>query len=514
MNSRHGWMLPKTIGKGVFFSFILILAVPGAHGEVLFSDSFDSCDGSGWDFGSHSGTYASSGCLDGGCCGEQTLAAGTCQKAVFWSEDINYSGEELYVKAWWKFPTDFRFGGPDACGSDDFKAIIIRTSTNENRCFLNFRTQTPTSAELAFICENTDQGWSTGSGQVITPDGLWHSVEVHVTRQTAGGHVQVWFDDSKFIDTAKHICWPGACPAVQTVKFGAYQNWESPGDQTFFLDSASISTTDIEDVADGCVNQPDSVLFCDDFEDGTLGFWADDLNAQGGSLHVSSNDPLAGTFFARMSHAAGTASTAWMAHFFADHPLLSGTGSKETDLYAQLQVRFSSVAALASDTTKLTITAAFDSWTAGYPGPNSWSPFYTTLFASTDGTLNMETHSKTSGASVWRQYPQNLGSPVTVQDNQWHSIQYHLKLNTPGASDGVLEYWVDGEQKAAYSDVNFRDSNTQFGWNHLMLSPHQDPVTLSHSQDWDLVVTSTEFITDPGSLPPVTGLHRTDKIAP
>lgn len=46
-----------------------------------------------------------------------------------------------------------------------------------------------------------------------------------------------------------------------------------------------------------------------------------------------------------------------------------------------------------------------------------------------------------------------------LENNRWHSIQQHVKLNTPGQRDGMLRGWVDGELAFERSDLRFRETD-------------------------------------------------------
>jgi hypothetical protein len=45
---------------------------------------------------------------------------------------------------------------------------------------------------------------------------------------------------------------------------------------------------------------------------------------------------------------------------------------------------------------------------------------------------------------------------VLLNDDRWYCIETHLKMNTPGVADGVIELWVDGAKTMAYSGRKFR----------------------------------------------------------
>lgn len=51
----------------------------------------------------------------------------------------------------------------------------------------------------------------------------------------------------------------------------------------------------------------------------------------------------------------------------------------------------------------------------------------------------------------------NLGPTGLLQQDRWYSIEQHLKLNTPGRSDGVLRAWIDGQLVFERRGLRFRD---------------------------------------------------------
>jgi hypothetical protein len=42
---------------------------------------------------------------------------------------------------------------------------------------------------------------------------------------------------------------------------------------------------------------------------------------------------------------------------------------------------------------------------------------------------------------------------VQLQDNTWYCVEYHVKLNTPGREDGIIEVFVNGVLSMGYYDV-------------------------------------------------------------
>jgi hypothetical protein len=47
-------------------------------------------------------------------------------------------------------------------------------------------------------------------------------------------------------------------------------------------------------------------------------------------------------------------------------------------------------------------------------------------------------------------YGRGYGS---VTSGKWYTIQQHIQINTPGISDGLIEYWIDGEKKFSQSGL-------------------------------------------------------------
>lgn len=246
-------------------------------------------------------------------------------------------------------------------------------------------------------------------------------------------------------------------------------------------------------------SQPSSAwTFCDGFESGSLSAWND--VSLGSVLSVQASPVAAGSRALTATIAAGSiAGDGWAGRYFADHPLGSTpSASNMEEVYFAGRVLFSPD----FNTTygKLFTMASFESWSASYPQPMNWSPYYV-LLQYHDLQAEGVMHSKTSGVSKWRSMPQNLGTPITFAKGRWYELQYRLKLNSPGKSDGIFEMWIDGVKKASYLDVNYRDSYAAHGWNHVMLTAYQNGAspTSVETLHWDELVLSPVAIGATGS---------------
>jgi len=68
---------------------------------------------------------------------------------------------------------------------------------------------------------------------------------------------------------------------------------------------------------------------------------------------------------------------------------------------------------------------------------------------------------------------QNQGNAVTFVNGRWYYFEVHMLLNTPGQSNGTLEWWIDdcgtnglgctgpGTLRLRYTNVNYRTSSSQ-----------------------------------------------------
>lgn len=66
-------------------------------------------------------------------------------------------------------------------------------------------------------------------------------------------------------------------------------------------------------------------------------------------------------------------------------------------------------------------------------------------------------------------FRQNVGSQQVMTRGQWRKWEVLLIANTPGQSNGVIRYWIDGQRVGEYTDVRFRD--TLDSWQYVFLQP-------------------------------------------
>lgn len=79
--------------------------------------------------------------------------------------------------------------------------------------------------------------------------------------------------------------------------------------------------------------------------------------------------------------------------------------------------------------------------------------------------------------------------------NRWLCIEAHVKLNEPGESDGVFEYWIDGGLEARKEDIDWVGDWQEFGINAIYFENYSNIASpVSRTRDWDNLAVATKRI--------------------
>ncbi len=81
-------------------------------------------------------------------------------------------------------------------------------------------------------------------------------------------------------------------------------------------------------------------------------------------------------------------------------------------------------------------------------------------------------------------------------DGSWHKVVYHIKMNTVGANDGILQMWIDGVQKTNATKLRWQASGTPVGFNLVVFGGNgNNTFSSSPADQWyaidDVVVSTT-----------------------
>jgi hypothetical protein len=101
-------------------------------------------------------------------------------------------------------------------------------------------------------------------------------------------------------------------------------------------------------------------------------------------------------------------------------------------------------------------------------------------------------------------------------NNQWFCLEAHVKLNDPGQSNGVQEYWIDGTLDARSNGLNFVGSYTDYGINAIFFENYWNAgAPKAEERYFDNIVVSTQPIGCIDNSVPSSPLNlKIEKITP
>jgi len=77
----------------------------------------------------------------------------------------------------------------------------------------------------------------------------------------------------------------------------------------------------------------------------------------------------------------------------------------------------------------------------------------------------------------------------------WNCIEAHVKLNDPGLSNGIEEFWIDNHLEASSTNLNYVGSYSAYGINAILLENYiNSGAPQAQSRYWDNFVVSTQRI--------------------
>jgi hypothetical protein len=98
---------------------------------------------------------------------------------------------------------------------------------------------------------------------------------------------------------------------------------------------------------------------------------------------------------------------------------------------------------------------------------------------------------------------QNRGSSLEIRFGQWDRLKVQMHPNTPGAADGVLRLWVNGELTMEYTDLYMRE-DSNFNPNVLIMSNYTEAGGTQWWDDFKLGETDPDLgVSDPAPGAPL-----------
>jgi hypothetical protein len=222
-----------------------------------------------------------------------------------------------------------------------------------------------------------------------------------------------------------------------------------------------------------------AVIWCDGFEDSDLGPGGTvaenyfDYNDNGGSMVRTTAEHAEGSNAMRVHWAAGQVSAGSMIRTFGRAGVRSQGRSTEDfrDVYWRIYVKLQD--GFQGQPDKLTRATSFatSSWAQAMIA-HIWEPNGAVLQLDPATGIDSSGHLATT---QWNDLANVnwLGitrGPSGFTPGAWQCLEAHVKLNTPGSSDGVFEFWLDGALQARRADLNWVGTWTDYGINAVMFS--------------------------------------------
>ncbi|HMD36742.1 MAG TPA: hypothetical protein VKH42_17330, partial [Vicinamibacterales bacterium] len=267
----------------------------------------------------------------------------------------------------------------------------------------------------------------------------WYCIEMFVKLNTPGagdGEVDAWIDgrlklqyrDREFRGSSPLDPAPSTAQ-IQAVGASGYYGGLTPVTQLQYSwqDDFVVSTDPIgfqflsDDLEDDATD-----------DDGGITGW--DGPARPSVMHIGDAEPHSGARSLQLDYQPGTSGAGYMYRHFLS----------EDQVYLRWYQKWSSGFLFEPSGTGMTAIRS----SSGYP---QFFPFT----VGTDGTFAIQAQVVAEQNFGSENFFGNRGEPVTFTPDRWYCIEVFVKLNTPGAADGELSAWVDGEQKLSYAGRQF-----------------------------------------------------------
>ena len=204
-------------------------------------------------------------------------------------------------------------------------------------------------------------------------------------------------------------------------------------------------------------------VFAEDFESGTLAAWPDGVDTSRQRVVTDGQFAQSGSRYLEVTYPAG-GDGGWLTRFF-----MPGYDS----LYVSYYVRFPADWRGGTKLIGLFGSRTDDQWSAvgkagicpqgtdffiamvvteptGNPGPARFFTYYPGMSREPDGV------------TCWGRFGDGTETyvpPLELSTGVWHHIEFLVRLNAPGESNGSQQLWIDDTLRGSWSGLRFRTSS-------------------------------------------------------
>ncbi len=234
--------------------------------------------------------------------------------------------------------------------------------------------------------------------------------------------------------------------------------------------------------AAGAVAAADRLPFRSSFETGNFSDWNGGLEA---SMRVATGDSTDGIYATHATMTRGVVTDNYKEYLFGDHIRLSGPRvpvTVERGVWLSLDSKFDTGFSFG------TVTNLHKIALINLEDENGRRRYQLIINVWTANRQYFVEHLKwNADRSFNRAMPgvtQNVGTPVAARLGQWDKLKLFIKPNTPGAANGIVRFWVNGELKAEYTNIAVRE-DTNYMPNKLLMVNYSTDTTTAGVQKWD-----------------------------
>jgi hypothetical protein len=246
--------------------------------------------------------------------------------------------------------------------------------------------------------------------------------------------------------------------------------------------SAAITVGGATAAAAECANPRPEWIWCDDFEQDRLSSYFEYDNA-GGNFVRSTGDGVAGSVGMKGHWNIGVSNAGALHMSFGKVPNtnfrpVDGGTTQYREVYWRMYVK-NQAGWVGGGGDKMSRAFVFATggwaqaaighvWSGNSPGP-SQNYLMVDPASGTDGINTVLTSGYNDFAHLRWLGSATGNTPIFDSDHvgQWYCVEAHMKLNSAGASDGVLEMWVNGVLQAQRTGLNYVGSFSQYGINAI-----------------------------------------------
>ncbi len=204
-------------------------------------------------------------------------------------------------------------------------------------------------------------------------------------------------------------------------------------------------------------------IFCDDFEkvqDLSVNY-NDSKYGESHGLNVTTNDPFSG-FHSLEQHYTPGKPAGWVLKFVGDNPHMPSPGAKINEIYYRYYHKFEKgFTGMPQKMARIKVQEETQGWD-GALGVYQWV---------NKKILCADKRTYLYGEKRFQWLPAarstlDFSDPANI--GRWICIEVRIKLNTPGKSDGIIQYWADGEQILLDTDLPLGNEADSKGLNMVM----------------------------------------------